>query len=116
MFGTQLDTATKSTEALPCVPLGLRVFLWDFICGVCGFPIAIHAIPRTDIAKYFPNEHEEVYRLFLPKWAWGGCSSERMQWLIPFPSVSLMGSEGSAAKHRTPIQFLNLLIFSGIQI
>lgn len=68
MFGTKLDTAIKSTEALPRGPLRLHVFLWYFICGLCGFIIAIHAIPRMEIVKYFPNENEEVYRLFLPKW------------------------------------------------
>lgn len=46
----------------------------------------------------------------------GGSNSEGMLWLIPFPSVALMASEGSAAKHKTLIQFLKLPIFSGIQV
>lgn len=69
-----------------------------------------------DIVKYFPDENEEVSRLFLPKWALGGSNSEKKQWLIPFPRVALMEFEGSAAKHKTLIQFLNFLISSGIQI
>lgn len=43
----------------------------------------------------------------------GGSNSERMLWLIP--SVALMASKGSAAKHKALIQFLKRLIFSDIQ-
>lgn len=46
----------------------------------------------------------------------GASNSEGMQCLIPFPSVALMASKGSAAKHQTLIQSLKLLIFSGIQV
>lgn len=89
-----------------------------YFCGVSSVVYVHLSLPSMQFQEWIALNISQMKRKRSTDFStqMGGSNSEGMQRLIPFPSVALMASEGSAAKHKMLIQSLKLPIFSGIQV